>query len=168
MSASRFVLLAAFALLACHRGVGPDYRPAMYPYPGFGRVGCYEFERADAAARGRDPAFATRGPWLVLDTLVGIDTAWGHAGRPASYIARQRDSLVAYWADWWHAGDTIRVDLGTYPPTHWALRREGDKLVGEGWLVSDVVMNGRTSTSRWPVRAQAISCAQVPIVRAPE
>lgn len=162
----RRLLLLTCIVAACHSRHRPAYEPKMYPYRGFGAVGCFagpSLNRFAAAVGAPNTETLSRGPWLVLDSLVGIDTAWRRAGEPASFVER-RDSLTSNWGDWQRIrGDSITIAEGTFPSVQWRFHVENHQLRGEGILRSDVVRNGYRAVDRWPVWLLKVPCTSVPL-----
>jgi hypothetical protein len=164
----RRILPLLLVLAGCHRNAETAYRPAMYPYAGFGRVGCFagaSLSRGVAATGGPDDNALSRGPWLVLDSLIGIDTAWKRAGEPATFVQRG-GSFESWWGNWRRiTSDSIAIGEGTYPPVVWRLHVGERELRGEGIMGSDVMHNGAAApATRWPVWLRQVPCSTVPIV----
>jgi hypothetical protein len=162
----RRILPLLLLVVTCRRNAEIAHHPAMYPYLGFGRADCFagrSLERGVPATAIPDSADVTRGSWLVLDTLVGADTAWRRSGEPATFIER-RDSLDSWWGDWRPTThDSIAIDEGTYPPVHWRLEVEAGALRGEGTMRSDAEVNDVASGTHWSVWLRRISCSAVPL-----
>jgi len=181
--AMRLVGAAVFLALVAACARNSRTLPPAYPQAGFGRVGCYtgpslqRMYSADADSGRRQSV----GPWLVLDSLSGVELRRAGAAdslpltrvaRPASLL-EVRDSLE-WTRGTWHrpSADSIVVEeWSVFPPVNWRFQITRDGLVGEGVLGHDVVVRGADGTgqqpvSRWSVQARRVSCGEVPSVQA--
>jgi len=152
--------------------------PPLYPSEGFGRIGCfagpglYQFyngpnERTDSAARA--------GPWLVLDSLRRSE-AEQLQPRPVLEGAAYLQGTLIYDDDSttiigrWRRPTTDSIVLAehrSHPPVSWHFRWQGNDLLGEARLRSDMSIllpNGRrfSPTHAWPVDLVRVSCGVVP------
>ena len=173
------VLVGVLVAAAC----GPHlHAPPAYPWPGFGRIGCYSgpgLQRGYSGETTPGDAAATSGPWLVLDSLT--TTELYEAGytdpitpsflHPASLLERQ-DTLERTVGTWYRVPpDSLAFDEGsTFPPVYWRFRVEGDRLRGHAVLPHDDYYrdaNGeeRHDISRWAVDLVAVPCREVPSVK---
>jgi len=151
--------------------------PPVYPYPGFGRAGCYAGPSLRRMYKGGATrpigAVLAQGPWLILDSLRAGEQGWNDQPRPGTLL-QYRDSLELTFGGWTRvAPDSIVFNEGSmYPPVTWYLRQAGDELRGTGVLVHDVIVRGadgvdRPMISRWPVRVLRVPCREVPLQRWP-
>jgi hypothetical protein len=131
---------------------------------------------ADADSGSRQSA----GPWLVLDSLSGVELRRAGAAdslpltaaaRPASLL-EVRDTLEWTHGTWHRpSADSIVVEeLSVFPPVIWRFQIIRDGLIGEGVLGHDIVVRGADGTeqhavSRWGVKAERVSCGEVPLVQ---
>ncbi len=149
--------------------------PPAYPYAGFGRVGCYDGGSLSRMLR-KDPSVDTtgsRGPWLVLDSVSTselIKAGWRSSDirdvyhRPGMIVETEDRAERSVGGTWMRvAPDSLAFTDAYFPSATYRLRVLPTELRGEAVMVSDAVLNGRRSVSRWPVVLARVACTSVPI-----
>jgi hypothetical protein len=154
-----FAMLITLGACAGH---GLSRKPAVYPHPSFGRVGCYADQNGSQAM--------DHGPWLVLDSLDASElTRFPKEGARTGVRVFRADTIVRHAVTWERiSGDSIVVhEFAFFASTTWRLRVFADSVRGTATLPHDVftIVDGKREqlVSRWETRARRVPCAAVPV-----
>lgn len=169
------LILCAFAIGCAGRSRPALVAPPAYPYSGFGRVGCYSGGSLSRLPRDELAVDTSQssGPWLVLDSVSTAELLMAGYRPKDIHDLSHRPGMIVETADradrsiggaWLRvAPDSLAFTDNYFPSATYRLRVLPSAMRGEAVMVSDVIANGRTMVSRWPVALARVPCAVVPI-----